>query len=142
LTCASPAYLATHGEPSHPRDLRAHVAIIPGRRDEDSFARWGFQKESERVEVAVPVRAVLSEGVGLGLTAAGGIGIVRIYDVAARPFIDDGTLQPILSDWSEPPTPVYAVIPSRRNVPAKVRAFVEFARTLLLRERSGVPGRT
>jgi DNA-binding transcriptional LysR family regulator len=142
LTCASPAYLATHGEPSHPRELRAHVAIIPGRRDEDSFARWGFQKESERIDVAVPVRAVLSEGVGLGLTAAGGIGIVRIYDIAARPFIDEGTLQPILSDWSEPPTPVYAVIPSRRNVPAKVRAFVEFARTLLLGERAGAPGRT
>ena len=27
---------------------------------------------------------------------------------------------------------VYAVIPSRRNVPAKVRAFIEFARSLLV----------
>jgi DNA-binding transcriptional LysR family regulator len=141
LTCASPAYLAKHGKPSHPRELRTHVAIIPGRRDEDSFVRWAFQKGSERENVAVPIRAVLSEGVGLGLTAAGGIGVVRIYDIAARPFIDEGTLQPILGDWSGPPAPVFAVIPSRRNVPAKVRAFVEFARTLVLRDRTTSSGR-
>jgi LysR family transcriptional regulator for bpeEF and oprC len=90
----------------------------------------------------LPVRAVLSEGVGLGLTAAGGIGVVRIYDIAARPFIDEGTLRPILNDWSGPPAPVFAVIPSRRNVPAKVRAFVEFARTLVLRERTSPSARS
>jgi len=131
LTCASPAYLDAHGRPSHPQELSAHVAIIPGRRDEDSFTRWRFHKGSEREVVAVPVRTVLCEGVGLGIAAAGGIGVVRIYDIAARPFIEDGTLQPILSDWPGTPTPIYAVMPSRRNVPAKVRAFIEFARTLV-----------
>jgi DNA-binding transcriptional LysR family regulator len=42
LTCAAPAYLARVGKPSRPRDLAGHRAIIPGRRDETSFAQWRF----------------------------------------------------------------------------------------------------
>jgi DNA-binding transcriptional LysR family regulator len=57
---------------------------------------------------------------------------VQMYDIAARPFVEDGDLEIILRDWSCGSQPVYAVIPSRRKVPAKVRAFVEFARSLVL----------
>jgi DNA-binding transcriptional LysR family regulator len=78
------------------------------------------------------VSVVLREGVGLAVTAIGGVGIVQMYDIAAYPFVEDGDLEAILRDWSCGSQPVYAVIPSRRNVPAKVRAFVEFARSLVL----------
>ena len=132
ISCASPSYLGAHGRPEHPRDLNRHHAIIPGRRDEDSFAQWIFSKENERETVRVPVSVVLREGVGLAVTAVGGVGIARIYDIAAHPFIEDGGLEAILRDWSGGVQPVYAVIPSRRNVPAKVRAFMEFARSFVL----------
>jgi DNA-binding transcriptional LysR family regulator len=46
--------------------------------------------------------------------------------------IVNGELERILPDWSSPRQPIYAVIPSRRNVPAKVRTFIEFARSLVL----------
>jgi LysR family transcriptional regulator for bpeEF and oprC len=131
IVCASPGYLDAHGRPQHPRDLSRHRAIIPGRLDEDPFTRWTFTKEHDREDVNLPVALVLREGVGLGVSAAGGVGIVRIYDVAARPFIEDGDLEPILQDWSSGRVPVYSVIPSRRNVPAKVRAFMEFAQSLV-----------
>ena len=80
----------------------------------------------------MPVRLVLREGVGLAISAMGGIGLLRIYDFAAKPFIADGSLEAILTDWSCGREPDYAVIPSRRNVPAKVRAFVDFARAVLV----------
>ena len=132
ISCASPSYLGAHGRPEHPRDLNRHHAIIPGRRDEDSFAQWIFSKENERETVRVPVSVLLREGVGLAVTAVGGVGIARIYDIAAQPFIEDGSLEVILRDWSGGVQPVYAVIPSRRNVPAKVRSFMEFARSFVL----------
>jgi LysR family transcriptional regulator for bpeEF and oprC len=132
LVCASPGYLRQHGRPEHPRDLARHHAIIPGRHDEDSFIRWTFLNGEDREVIKVPVRLVLHEGVGLGVSAAGGVGIVRMYDVAVRPFIENGSLEPILPEWTSGREPVYAVIPSRRNVPAKVRAFIEFARSLLV----------
>ena len=132
LVCASPGYLQQHGRPEHPRDLARHHAIIPGRHDEDSFIRWTFSNGADREVIKVPVRLVLREGVGLGVSAAGGVGIVRMYDVAVRQFIENGSLEPILPEWTTGREPVYAVnmIPSRRNVPAKVRAFIEFARAL------------
>jgi LysR family transcriptional regulator for bpeEF and oprC len=132
LTCASAQYLKLHGRPTHPRDLSGFGAIVPGYRQHDQYAKWTFTKGAERETVAVPVRVVLREGVGLALVAIGGAGVVQMYDIAARPFIDDGSLEPILRDWSCGDQPVYAVIPGRRSVPAKVRAFVEFSRSLVL----------
>src|ERR1700737_2411582 len=132
IACASPGYLDRHGRPKRPQDLSGHRAIIPGHRHGDTYARWTFSKGSEREVVSVPVSVVLREGVGLAVTAIGGVGIVQMYDIAAYPFVEDGDLEAILRDWSCGSQPVYAVIPSRRNVPAKVRAFVEFARSLVL----------
>ncbi len=128
---ASPAYLREHGRPRHPRDLVRYRAIIPGRLDEESFANWTFSNRKKREIIKVPVRLVLHEGVGLAVSAVGGVGIVRMYDLAARPFTNDGSLEPILQHWSSGRDPVFAVIPSRPNVPAKVRAFIDFARSLL-----------
>jgi LysR family transcriptional regulator for bpeEF and oprC len=132
IACASPGYLDRHGRPEHPQDLSGHHGIVPGHRHEDTYARWTFFKGNQREVVTVPVGVVLREGVGLAVTAIGGVGIVQLFDIAARPFIEDGDLEPILQDWSCGREPVYALFPGRRNVPAKVRAFVEFARTLIL----------
>jgi DNA-binding transcriptional LysR family regulator len=108
-----------------------HCAVIPNRYDEDSFTRWTFSKGQEREPVEIPASVMLREGVGLGVAAVGGAGLVAMYDVAARPFIKDGRLERILTDWSLGQQSVYAVIQSGGRVPAKVRAFVEFSRLLV-----------
>jgi LysR family transcriptional regulator for bpeEF and oprC len=131
-TCASPQYLKLHGRPHHPRELTGHCAIVPGHRHDEKYAKWTFTRGEEREVVSVPVRVVLLEGVGLGVTASGGVGVVQMYDIAARPFVEDGDLELILQDWSCGDQPVFAIIPSRRSVPAKVRAFIEFAHSLVL----------
>ena len=134
LTCAAPAYLTRFGTPAHPRDLREHRAIIPARHDENPFTQWHFTRGSgESVTVKVPVAAVVRDGVGLVDLAAERAGVAQIYDTSARHYIADGRLQPVLEAWSSGRQPIYAVLPSQRNVPAKVRAFVEFARSLMAR---------
>ena len=131
-TLASPKYLDLRGRPKHPQDLSGHPAIVPGYRHNDTYAKWTFTKGSQREVVTVPVGVVLREGVGLGVTAAGGAGLVQLYDIAAHPFVDDGALEPILQDWSCGEQPVYAVVHGRRSTPAKVRVFVDFARSLVV----------
>jgi DNA-binding transcriptional LysR family regulator len=54
-----------------------------------------------------------------------------MYDIAARPFLQNSQLEPILQQWSCGREPVLAVIPSSRKVPAKVRAFIDFMGPLL-----------
>ena len=83
--------------------------------------------------VKVPVAVVVRDGVGLADLASERAGIAQIYDTTANHYIADGRLQPVLEAWSCGRQPIYAVLPGQRNVPAKVRAFVEFARSLMAR---------
>jgi DNA-binding transcriptional LysR family regulator len=130
MICAAPSYVAQHGRPRHPTELARLRAIIPGRRDEDSFARWSFSRGGERIAVAVPAALVARDGIGLVDAAAGGVGIARIYDLSARPYLESKSLVPLLHGWSSERAPIFA-IRSAGRAPRKVRAFLEFARELV-----------
>ena len=132
VTCAAPSYLDRTGRPEHPRDLAQHGAIIPGRRDEPSFARWTYTLGDEQVVVDVPIGVVARDGIGLGDAAVGGAGVARIYDLSACTYLKRGSLEALLPNWSSGEMPVYAVLPTRRGIPAKVRLFLDFAQALLI----------
>ena len=83
--------------------------------------------------VKVPVGLIVRDGVGLTDLVAEGAGIAQIYDTNANFYIEDGRLVRLLGAWSSGQQPVYSVLPGRRNVPAKVRAFLEFAKALFVR---------
>jgi hypothetical protein len=74
--------------------LNGHRAIVP----EESFARWILSRGDEREAVTVAVSVVLREVVGLGVSAAAGLGIALMYDIAARPFLQDGSLEPVFEE--------------------------------------------
>src|SRR5262249_31731345 len=62
LVCASPAYLARHGTPRHPDDLKRHNCIIS--QDRTHLNRWPFRVDDKVREVEVSGRIALSEGEG------------------------------------------------------------------------------
>ena len=141
LTCAAPSYLDRFGRPTHPRDLREHRAIIPARRDEKAFTQWSFSRSNGETEIVrVPVVLVVRDGVGLVDLTLERAGIAQIYDTSARQYVANGRLQIVLEAWSSSRQPIYAVLPGQRNVPAKVRAFVEFASSLMHVSRSPPAG--
>src|SRR6478736_3425827 len=49
-TAASPAYLARHGRPTHPRDLLTH-ACLRGRFPSGALTPWEFERDGEVVRV-------------------------------------------------------------------------------------------
>jgi len=130
VVCAAPDYLRRWGEPSRPHDLAQHRAIIPARPDEEPNTRWEFTRGRERHVVSVDVGRVVRDGIGLVDAGAGGGGVLRPYEFSARPYIAAGSLKVLMPDWSSSRHPVYAVFPKARHVPAKVRVFLEFARSL------------
>ena len=131
VTCAAPSYLERQGRPQHPRDLTQHRALVPGRRDEPSSVRWTYTRGDERETVTLPAALVARDGIGLAEACTGGAGVARIYDLSAKPFLKAGCLEELLVEWSSGQMPAYAVLPSRRGTPAKVRLFLEFVGTLL-----------
>jgi LysR family transcriptional regulator for bpeEF and oprC len=131
VVCAAPDYLRRWGTPARPRDLAEHRAVIFARPDEEPNTRWEFTRGKQRHVVSVRAGMVVRDGVGLVDAAAGGSGVVRPYEAAARTHIAAGQLTVLMPEWSGPTHPVSAVFAGGRHVPAKVRTFLDFARAVI-----------
>jgi len=120
VVCASPSYLARHGTPRAPADLRDHACIaftelVPS-------PHWAFAgRRSVRVR---PRLAVNSADAALALAAAGH-GIARVLSYQADDYFADGRLIRVLVRHEPPPLPVHVVHPA--STAAKLRAFVDAA---------------
>lgn len=130
LVVASPAYLAQHGRPRHPGDLAAHRAI-GFSFDAQAPAPWKFRDGVQ----AQPQFVWISNSNEVDIAAAeAGLGLTRCLAYQAAAGLRAGRLRIVLADHEPPPVPVHVVYPAGRRAPAKVRAFVEFARERLAKE--------
>jgi DNA-binding transcriptional LysR family regulator len=130
LTCASPQYLELHGTPTTPEELEQHQLIM----FRDPLTGLPFQWEFARAGALVPVRAagrvMLDDpSAAVALCVAGG-GIFQSLALGLGPHLANGQLVEILTEWSDEHFPLFAYRASRHEPPAKVRAFLEFAREI------------
>lgn len=122
---ASPGYLAKHGTPEHPQDLREHNCIR-WRVGTGGIMPWRFERKGKRLEVAVD-GSVTTNDPRLGTElAVNGQGIFYTGMMFAQPFIAERKLVPLLQDWLPPADAFYLYYPSRRQNPAALQALVEF----------------
>ena len=127
-TAAAPAYLERHGRPQHPREL-LHHACMCGRFASGSSPPWEFERDGEVVmlEVTGPLTVRLGAATDLAVDAAlAGSGVVHLFEAWLRPHLDSGALEPILQDWWRPFSGPFLYYPSRRYMPAPLRAFVDY----------------
>ncbi|MCC4596330.1 LysR family transcriptional regulator [Xanthomonas campestris pv. phormiicola] len=125
VLCASPDYLRRHGEPETPADLAAHACLLltgaEGRQD--TWRLLGAEGE-----IAVRVNGPLESNFGEVLRDAAlngqGIALHSVWHVAED--LRHGRLRQVLPEYAIAETGIYAVMPQRRLVPPRVRAFVEF----------------
>src|SRR5574343_797749 len=68
LTLASPAYLAQHGEPRHPSDLRQHECLIYA--SDTAVSTWPYRDKGQTLQVPVRGRIVANNGAALTEAAA------------------------------------------------------------------------
>ncbi len=126
VLCASPDYLLRHGRPQRPQDLADHQCLLlfgsNGRQD-----TWRLNDAKGR-EIAVRVQGRYESNFGELLrdasVAGEGIAIHSLWHIA-----DDlraGRLEVVLPDYPLQTTAISAVMPQRRLVPPRVRAFVDF----------------
>jgi len=125
LLCASPQYLAAHGEPRAPGDLQRHRCIVV-RENDVAYGTWHL-RAGQRVET-VKVRGPLSSNDGQSALewALAGHGIVMRSEWETAAYLRSGRLRQVLPDWGTPPADIHALYPERLNLPAKTVAFVDF----------------
>ena len=124
LTTAAPAYLAQHGQPSHPTQLQHHECLVYSMAS--NTATWPYQVDAQVQQFAVRGRLTANNGLALMQATAQGMGISLQPDFLAEPFLARQEVVEILGDFESPPLGIYAVLPSNRYIPHRVGVLMEY----------------
>ncbi|AOY95530.1 LysR family transcriptional regulator [Cupriavidus sp. USMAA2-4] len=124
VMCASPGYLRAHPPLTHPRELSQHSCIAMRLTGLDT--EWTLT--GPEGELTVPVRAsLLCSNAELAHQAAlADLGVAMLGSYVVRPEIEAGRLVHVLPQYQLPRRDVSVVYPSRKFLPTKVRAFIDF----------------
>jgi molybdate transport repressor ModE-like protein len=124
---ASPALLAVVGAPEEPRALLRRPCIR-FRFASGALPAWEFERAGEVVSIR-PEGPLVTNDAPLALSAAiDGLGFFVTFEGWARKAIEDGRLVSLLEDWLPPFEGPFLYYPSRRHMPAALRAFIDFVK--------------
>jgi len=126
LTVAAPSYLAVHGVPRHPADLAHHACIDFYDAASGRPYPWEFRRGNEVLPVTPPARLMVSDSGTMAGVCVAGAGIAQFLELGTEDLVASGQVVPVLADWSDELFPLYALMPSRHQRAARVRAFVDF----------------
>ena len=124
VLCASPHYLAAHGTPQHPAELAAHAVIsysYLATRDE-----WHFAGPQGPVSVKTQPCIHTNNGDTCRAAALAHQGIILQPDFLVGRDLASGTLVELMPTFRALELGIYAVYPTRKHVPPKVRALIDF----------------
>lgn len=130
IACASPQYLDRRGRPNHPRELEHHDAMLPSAMREVPFLRGAFGDDEPGGEsvTLTPKRPLLATTHIDMLYAAAlhGLGVAGLPSFVAEDALLEHALERVLPEWRLFNATIYAAMPTRKHVPARTRAFVDF----------------
>lgn len=122
VVCASPSYLARHGEPRHPAELAEHrwVTFTPMGQP----PRLRFDKSGEVVRVRPRGRLAINDGAALRDWLLRGVGVSLLPRFWIEDDLEAGRLRPLLRAWSMPSTAVYALHAHGAGAPRRITALI------------------
>jgi len=121
---ASPQYIREHGLPRRPEDLSNHRLIqsLAMGASQD----WPFQETGRAFSVRVEPRLRMNTNDAVVDLVARGWGLSRLLSYQIAPYLADGRLRTVLSEFEIPPMPIHVLHQEGRMVSAKVRSFVDY----------------
>lgn len=124
VLCASPAYLAAHGEPQEPKELRQHRCLHYGYQETGN--QWKLA--GPRGEVTVHINCLMwsNNGDSLKQVALRDQGIALLPTFIVGDELQLGRLRTVLNDYRPPDITLSALYPRHRHLSAKTRLFAEF----------------
>lgn len=130
LLCAAPSYLQARGVPRSIEALQQHDALmlrITGREHTQPMVLQQRSDGARNVQlVQLPGRLVCNDFRSLQQACIDGLGVAQLPQPMALPALQAGQLQVLLHDHQIDGWQLFIHYPNRRQLPARVRAFVDF----------------
>jgi DNA-binding transcriptional LysR family regulator len=121
---AAPNYLNGRAAPEQPADLQRHDCIVYHRWGRDDV--WWFASPEGAVSVSVRGRFRANNSDAVRRAALSGHGIALLSHLLVTDDISAGRLRVLMPAFPPARFPLTVVYPSRRNLPPRVRAVIEF----------------
>lgn len=124
----SPAYFKKHPMPQTPEDLAQHNCVRYRLASRASLLNWSFTDPGKPHAFSVELQGnyITNDDLTMVNAALNGVGLVQHLDLAVNPHIAAGKLVRVLEKWCPPMAGFYLYIPTREQMPRKLRVFMDF----------------
>jgi DNA-binding transcriptional LysR family regulator len=122
--CASPSYLAAHGQPQSAADLATHSILLYRRGDRINV--WQLPDATGRiVDLSLASRLQLDDLEAIADAATVGLGLAWLPEWLVRERLRTGALVSVLDDQPGATRESYALWPSGPHMPLRLRLAVD-----------------
>jgi len=128
LCVATPGYLQRAGVPATPSDLMKHACLTLSS-DASQTRGWAFTQDGQVTHLRPSGRLDCSDGQVLHQWCLLGLGIAWRSTWEVEGDVASGRLQVVLEDFAAPPNGIYAVFPSAKHLPLRVRLWIDFIKS-------------
>jgi len=128
IIVGSPAYLARHGRPERPDDLRQH-ACLRLRRSNGALALWSLNDNGRAIEIAVSGPLIANDFPTMLGAAVEGLGLAQVPEPIATGAVKAGKLVRVLGPFVPMAPGVFLYYPGHRQIMPKLRAFIDHVKS-------------
>jgi len=125
VVVGTPGYFAEHPTPETPHDLTHHTGINIRHKLSSAIYAWEFEKDSKAFAVKVEGPLVFNSIMHVLNAALDGIGLAYVPEYLAAPYLADGRLKQVLTEWCPYFQGYHLYYPNRRQTSPAFSAFVE-----------------
>jgi DNA-binding transcriptional LysR family regulator len=120
---AAPEYLKGRKLPAEPADLKLHDCVMLNAKNNETDWDLTNGRRNVRIHVSGPISSRDFNSVSSFVYRGHGAGLLP--STYCDPALANGGLIRLLPKWASPQIPVFAVYPSRKYLPLRLRAFLE-----------------
>jgi DNA-binding transcriptional LysR family regulator len=124
----SPGYFERRTAPEVPQDLSNHVAVNLRLTSAGSIYAWEFERDGRKLNVRVEGQLAFNNIMPVLQGAVAGVGLAYVPLDIALPYLADGRLVEVLSDWCPYFQGYHLFYPNRRQASPAFAVLVEALR--------------
>jgi DNA-binding transcriptional LysR family regulator len=125
VVCASPEYLARHGTPSVPQELRDHHIVAAS--GVTTTSEWKFSDKGHSFGVKLAPRMTTTSNDSAIVATTRGLGLTRLLSYQIADKLSNGQLIVVLRDYESTPLPIHVLHREGRHASNRVRTFIDMA---------------